>query len=177
MHRVDDIQYENLAEQQKHSVEIDHCGHTLSKMTLSESKDVPFYKKVYIAHCEQDYQHATDLYEFLEDNGFDVRLHSHDSVGRTELQNFELALKERKWCLFILSYEAIHDKSYGVLSHKFKMVLHESVESNEVRVIPILHGLTHEDITDDIRALTYINLDEQKKLLQILSCKWQGLKS
>ncbi|XP_052784042.1 uncharacterized protein LOC128219915 isoform X2 [Mya arenaria] len=152
--------------------------HTVIVSRLDDVKYREFYERpiwersVLISFCESvqsDNDTAEELKEFLKKNKFFVH---QSSVGKTEFGDLQDAVMKCKWFVVILSDDAIHDKNYKVLQQKWQIVLHESVLTNEVRVIPILDGINEDYISDDLRALTYISKQEagyMKRLLQVIS--------
>ncbi|WAR27592.1 STING-like protein [Mya arenaria] len=151
--------------------------HTVIVSRLDDVKYREFYERpiwersVLISFCESvqsDNDTAEELKEFLKKNKFFVH---QSSVGKTEFGDLQDAVMKCKWFVVILSDDAIHDKNYKVLQQKWQIVLHESVLTNEVRVIPILDGINEDYISDDLRALTYISKQEagyMKRLLQVI---------
>lgn len=134
-----------------------------------------FNRTVYIdlhTDCPADAETGEDVKQFLCKNG--VNVWDGDVPGKTYLQNFNTALKQCKWCVYVISSSALHKEDSKFFMFRWRIALQESVIQNEVRVIPILDDLDEEDIPNELSAVTYLRKQETnylEKLLKIIKCK------
>lgn len=131
-------------------------------------------RRVYI-ECDDntsDLAFKAELKALLESSGFLVW--DNDRSGRSHAENLDLATKESQWSIFLLSKESTESSNFPLLNLKCRTVLHESVQNNEMCVIPILDHIDGSELLYELGWVTYLNRHDenfQERLLQTLRRK------
>ncbi|XP_060594649.1 uncharacterized protein LOC132749004 [Ruditapes philippinarum] len=133
-----------------------------------------FQNTVYIdfhQDCSKDVETGHSVTEFLHRHN--IKVWDNKRPGKTDLDNLKCALNESKWCVFVISSEALHKEDFRLLMFRCRAAMHRSIFENELRLIPVVDEITEEDIPRDICAVTYLSKQEPNylhKLLNIIKC-------
>ena len=133
-----------------------------------------YEKTVYVDFhpaCDKDVKTAEDLKAFLRKHN--IKVWDNIKPGKTDFDNFQCALSESKWCIFVISSEALHKPDSRLFMFRCRAFMHKSVVQNELRVIPVVDNVSEENIPRDICAVTYLSRQEPNyldKLLHIIQC-------
>ena len=122
---------------------------------------------------DSDLAFKKELKTFLESENFLVW--DNDQPGRTHAENLEYATTESKWSIFILSKAATDSTDFPLLNFKCRNVLHQSIQKNELCVIPILDGIDGNKLLYELGWVTYLNKTDENlwaRLLETLRRKW-----
>lgn len=146
----------------------------------TNKRDEEFDRTVFVDYhedCPDDVETGESLKQFLEQNG--IKVWNEVRQGKTNMQYLGEAMAQVKWCVFIISKDALKMKDSMLLTTKCRTVLHKSVHENEVRVIPVFDGIDAKDVPGDLAALTYLtktprSIKYMDSLLAIIRCTYSN---
>lgn len=130
-------------------------------------------KTVFIDYIEEDdYEFFEYVSGVLQGAGFRIW---ETKLGRTHFDNLEEGIKHAKWYIPLISGTSVENKEFLLLNRKCLSVVNTSIETNELRVIPLLDGIDEAKLPQEIGWITYLKRDDanfQQRLLDVLQRKF-----
>ena len=130
-------------------------------------------KTVFIDYIEEDdYEFFEFISGVLQGAGFTIL---ESKPGRTHFDNLEEGIKHAKWYIPLISDKSKKNETFLLLNRKCLSVVNTSIETNELRVIPLLDGIDETELPQEIGWITYLKRDDenfQQRLLGVLQRKF-----